>query len=140
MWVFCVGGEFVHRSSLKEMWGEDAGENKVCGDMLRERLCIEGWASQRNAGMEALTPCRGRSRGLGGKLLLRYLMTSCLNTSKLIIYAAKFSLLQGSTAPAWLQKLELQERLKLLNYIFYYKNIYFFLNGRCHGLGIKKYQ
>lgn len=97
---------------------------KFVADVLGARLCIDGWASQRSAGMEAVTPCRGRSRRLVGKLLLMHLMTGCLNTSKLIIYAAKFSLLQARTAPAWLQKLELHARLKLLNYVFHDKNVF----------------
>lgn len=72
--------------------------------------------------MEAVTPCSGRSRGLGRKLLLMRLMPGCLNTSKLIIYTAEFSLLQARTAPAWLPKLELHARLKLLNDVFHDKS------------------
>ena len=94
--------------------------------------------------MEAVTPCRGRSRGLGGKLLLMHLMTGCLNTSKLIIYAAKLSLLQARTAPAWLQKLESHARLKLLNYVFHDKNVFLMIDVMVWGKkvpvdGVQKY-
>jgi len=83
--------------------------------------------------MEALTSSRGRSKGLGGKLLLMHLIHGSLKTSKLTIYAAKFNLLQVRPAPAWLQKLELHARLKLLTYVFQDKSVFLMMDAMVWG-------
>lgn len=85
-----------------------------CVSMDEHHRGVQGWRHQ----------ILGRSKRLGGKLLLVHLMPCCLNTSKSIIYAVKFSLLQVRPAPAWLQKLALRARLKLLNCVFHDKSVF----------------